>query len=274
MAKTATECKLPNCHEPRYVYPGGALAPLCAEHIHLRQQTSRDGLPSMTYLMRGVMEQLDAAHEPDIGHYFIALDVPGTVSRRTIRTLIKRDWIIESHGLDGIRYKITGRGAEALHVYQEPPRRRLDGICPHCNERPRVGNLGYCLECHRDIQNEYYRTNGRTIDPDTAIPICPRCKKRPRHVYPSGHIIAYCSHCRKVLRRKERRRKHKRRLALILNGTPPICLVPGCTEPVHHSGRTTYDYCQHHYQEQQARCRIRRNYERVFGPAHPQKEPV
>lgn len=223
----------------------------------------REGLPLATSKMLAVLKRLIGAKRNDMG--FIPLD---GVHGRTIWSLVERDWIIEQDGPDGVsRYRITGRGEKAYRVYSKPSRYHFDGLCPDCRERPRVGNLGYCRECHRARQLRTYREKGHQSKPGA---ICPRCQERPRHTYPSGHMIAYCLPCRDVMRAEERQRKHARRLGLIQAGNPPKCLK--CDRPIYHTpGGTTYDYCYEHYREQQRRAAHRRAFKRLFNQSSIRK---
>lgn len=163
---------------------------------------------------------------------------------RTLRTLVQRDWIIASDGLDGIRYRITGRGLHALTVYEQPSPKRDDGLCPDCGLQPRMTystgrQIGYCQDCNRTRQNRGYAEKGNQLDPNG---LCARCKKHQRHTYPSGHTVPYCIKCRKELRKKERTQKHKALLKRIQQGEFLPCYR--CKEqPRYHTQNTVYDYC-------------------------------
>lgn len=212
-----TTCKVDGCANPLHIYPSGVQASYCDAHLYLRKH-ARQGYGTMSDCMRTVLAQLDAAQDGDVGHYFIALDVPGTVDRRTISAMIRRDWIIASRGLDGVRYKITGRGAKALKVYSRRLR-RLDGICPECGERPkRVRASGvldsYCLECGRAINNRKRRRIARSLRPGR---VCSCCKKRPPHRYPGGLYSSYCCDCESRLAR-ERRLRRKQQMSALTQG--------------------------------------------------------
>jgi hypothetical protein len=208
------------------------------------QSRKRGTLPPMTGRMLFVLKRLTDARSPETA---VPLrDVHG----RTRNTLLERDWITESPRHDEPHYYLTGRGAKALNVYSDEGN-RWDGICPTCCDRPRgVFDTGkrmpYCEACNREHGRKQYAMKGWQLKAETP---CSRCHKRPRKVFPSGKRIAYCDHCRTVLRRKERRRKHKRKLALIAAGKPPLCLK--CDQPVHHSKAVVYDYCRYHYYEYQ-----------------------
>lgn len=218
MARTRrTTCKVNGCRNPLHIYPSGVQASYCDAHLYLRKHT-RHGYGTMTGSMREVLAQLDAAQDDDVGHYFIALDVSGTIDRRTISAMIRRDWIIASHGLDGIRYKITGRGVKAFKAYSRRLR-RLDGICPECGKRARhVRRTGvidsYCVECGRAISNRKRKRIALTMKPGRK---CSCCKERPPHRYPGGTYSTYCCECESRLTR-ERRARRKQQHVLVNYG--------------------------------------------------------
>lgn len=209
------------------------------------RQRRLTGYPVMSDQQLDVLRMLRDAAKADRPFIHLA-----GVHKRTLRALIEHDLIFESPGLDGVRYKITGRGVKTLAAYERPTR-RSDGLCPRCGERPRrirkrgkhKGEPGpYCVECERRIYHRNHALGLLHLNPETP---CSRCKKRPRHVYPSGKMITYCYHCRSVLRKRERRRKMKRKLARIAAGELIKCLK--CDQPVYHTDRTVYDYCHTHY---------------------------
>lgn len=211
------------------------------------KQVKRHGLPPMTRCMAEVLAELRAAQQADMP--FIHLP---DLHYRTRRSLILRDWIFASPGLDGTRYKITGRGLKALAVYEQPIQRRDDGLCPTCGVRPRkvakTGYVyGYCAECQRLHDNRQFALKGHQLDPNS---LCPRCGERPRYRYPSGFIIAYCYECRAAMRQDERRRKHARLLARIQAGEFIPCIR--CKKcPRYHTDKLVYDYCHECYRAQQ-----------------------
>lgn len=186
------------------------------------KQRVRRGLPMMTPRMMAVLQTLRDAKKAD----WPFIPLPG-VHKRTLRSLIARDWIFESPGLDGVRYTITERGARALKVY-EPVVKRGDGLCPQCGERPRhvfrTGrNCGYCLPCHRENERRERAlglSKGRVDRP------CSRCKKRPRHRNPGGSYSTYCTRCNATLKRQGRRKRRKALLRAIQNGAS----VPPCQQ--------------------------------------------
>lgn len=69
--------------------------------------------PHMTFRMFQVLHHLRDAQNADSP--FVALS---GVHKNTIRALVESDMVFESPGLDGDRYKITGRGLKALKVYE------------------------------------------------------------------------------------------------------------------------------------------------------------
>lgn len=145
------------------------------------KQRRLTGYPPMTAHQRRVLEHLRDCKAQD----WPAVHLDG-VRKHTINALVKRDWIFESPGLDGVRYTITARGQQALDAYSAPTRQyRHDGLCPDCGERPVYvtpsgNNLGYCLECRRDRQNRKYRETGTGLTPGK---LCPRCCQRLHHTH-------------------------------------------------------------------------------------------
>lgn len=229
-----THCKLEGCNEPAYTWPNGSKSTYCRAHLKLRNTKKRDGLEPMSGQMKRILQYLRDAKER--GEPFVALSYP-LAQRKTLHTLMERDWVFRSTGLDGsLTYKITSRGEKALDVY-EPIRNRKDGICPHCNERPRPvwpsGKLGnYCAECESEI-GKHKRTRPRKAPPQKP---CPRCKKRERRIYPNGRYSAYCKRCETVNRRKNARKQRRRELKLVQAGGPaPLCAKckqqPVCIHP-------------------------------------------
>lgn len=114
-----------------------------------------------------------------------------------------------------------------------------------------------------------YRITGRGLKalkayertPKRTDGLCPNCGIRPRHVYPSGHIIIYCKECRQERRKEERQRKYKNHLERIRNGEILLCLR--CHEKQRfHSDKVVYDYCRECYYEYQNEYNRRRKAER------------
>src|SRR5690606_26193189 len=115
----------------------------------------REGFDSMTGQMLDVLRYLRAIQQQECD--WCELTYP-LAHGLTISHLLQRDWIFESAGLDGVRYKITGRGLQALKAYEMPTQRR-DGLCPRCGENERhVSSSGrrvaYCLNCERERGRE------------------------------------------------------------------------------------------------------------------------
>lgn len=180
----------------------------------------RGNLPLMTIPMLEVMRRLRDAKAADWP--FIYLD---DVHSRTLRSLFTRDWIFSSPGHDGVRYTITRRGEDALRVYEKPPIRHNDGLCPDCRTRPKkktkTGNsYGYCDECQSRHSKRKYALFGHQFSPDS---VCPTCKTRPRMKYRNGKEHTYCRECRHARRAQERRRQHDLDLERIRNGEVLLC---------------------------------------------------
>ena len=221
------------------------------------RQRRRQGL-LMSYQQLQILQYMREAC--DTGFPFVALD---GVHGRTINSLIRHDWIVESPGLDGTRYKITGRGLKALAIFEEPVQ-TPHPLCSRCQQRPRRtrqdGSTGcYCVDCYRRIHREHYAEYGNQLRPDG---LCAACKKRKRHVYASGFVIAYCQQCRNARRTAERKRKRARLLRRVQAGEVIPCTRRGCSEPRYVSGKTVQEFCYAHYREYQNERRIARQRER------------
>jgi hypothetical protein len=218
----------------------------------------RANLPGASERMLVVLRCLEQSKEQEFPFVFLE-----GVGKKTIRALIERDWIFESPGLDGVRYKITLNGSKALAAYSTSPY-RSDGICPRCGLRPRHmaanGTLQpYCIECKRQQGNRAYALKGNRLKPDG---LCASCKEKPRHVYPSGYVIPYCKECRREMRKAEKRRRQARLLARIRAGEFVPCLR--CKKACRHiAGSTVYDYCYDCYRHQQNSCAKKRALKRV-----------
>lgn len=207
------------------------------------------GWPLITRHMMDVLERLADGRWSDCADVHAA----------TLAALEKRDWIMAFDN-GTCRYRITGRGVKAMRFFQQPVKQyRDDGLCPDCGERerhtwPNGKTSGYCLPCH----NKRGRKKGRQLNPDNP---CSRCGKRKRHIQqPSGKAIAYCKQCERIVRRGERRRKHRRKLAAIRRGEVITCCK--CDQPVLYSDKVVYDYCYDHYREYQRRWRLRAAFEK------------
>lgn len=206
----------------------------------------RGDLPLMTLHMMEILQQLRAADES--GFPFVTMKL----HYKTSDGLIDRDWVVRSIGINGDEaWKITGRGLDALRVYERPGPRR-DGICPDCGIKPkqvsRNGTVyGYCHDCNQKHYKRQFALKGNQLKPEG---LCARCKKRPRHIYPSGFVIVYCKKCLRVHRKAERRRKHQQLFKRIANGELILCIR--CkTEPRYHTRKVVYDYCHACYRELQ-----------------------
>lgn len=202
------------------------------------KQRRRAGLPVMSRHMMLVLQDMRAAKASG----FPFVDLSG-VHKRTINALVRFDWIFESPGLDGVRYKITLRGEKALKVYERPTY-RYDGLCPRCGLRPKKNwssgkTCGYCDECLRKRDKRQYALKGHQFRPDS---VCPMCKERPRLTYRNGKQHTYCAECRHARRAQERRRQHDLNLERIARGEVLLCRR--CkAQPRYHTNKYVYDLC-------------------------------
>lgn len=210
-----------------------------SDHPHVSTWTnrSRRGLPMITPPMLAVLQQLRDARDADMPF----IDLPG-VHGNTLRSLINRDWIFASPGLDGVRYKLTSRGEKALKVY-EPLERRYDGICPDCGKNPkhvtRGGHHeGYCLDCLRASAKRARALKLKVKNGDVP---CSRCKKRPRHRHKNGTFNTYCDHCKNVMSRRWKRKAFRKKLERARRGE--LICIRCKTAPRHYTENTVYDYC-------------------------------
>lgn len=204
----------------------------------------RRDLPLMTPPMMLVLIALRAAAEADSPFIHIT-----DVHPRTLNSLVSRDWIFASPGMDGTRYRITGRGLKALKVY-EPVEYRRDGICPDCGKNPkhvtRSGRVEcYCAGCLKKMGKRKYRL-GIGKNPET---LCPRCKQRPRHREPGGAVNTYCKECGRVLKREAKTEKRRAQLALLKVGGFIKCHKPGCDACVHFTEVSVYELCAGHWHD-------------------------
>lgn len=226
----------------------------------MKRMLQRRGLPMMTRRMFNILRRLRTADEGDAP--FITLD---DVHKRTINSLVARDWIVASKKAFGeVRYRITGRGLKALKVYEVPSEKRSDGLCPRCgvNER-RVYDTGrlsaYCEDCENHHNRRQYAMKGHQYVPGR---LCPDCGERPRHECSTGFIKPYCHECGIRRAKEERRRKHDRLLERIQAGE----FIPCCRckkKPRYHTQRQVYDYCHECYRRQQKNARIRRKARKI-----------
>lgn len=219
--KPFPHCKAEGCTAPRYVWPNGARAVYCADHLHLRNTKQRDGLPPMSGDMRRTLLHLRECKAQ--GWPFVQLN-PTYFNGRTIRSLVERDWAFVSPGIDGDRVAITGRGLDALEVYL-PARNRHDGICPSCEENPRhIRNgtmIAYCIDCDRAITRKKQARLRRR--PEYTDRPCSKCKQNPRMRHSNGLGCSYCADCEAERTRKRTARRRDRELELVRAGGILLC---------------------------------------------------
>ncbi len=205
------------------------------------------GYGRMTVKMMNVL--LILRESDDDGYPFCGLD---DVHWRTINTLSKRDFLMRSPGLDGVKYKLTNRGKLALKMYETPVQvYRKDGICPVCGINPKhvydSGRVyGYCLPCARTARRRNHQLNGYRVS-RVFNEVCPRCQKRKRHLTESGRIKSWCLHCRRKDTKNKRPGRTAARLAAIAAGDVARCCK--CADGVHYTERSVYDYCRRHLRE-------------------------
>jgi hypothetical protein len=136
-------------------------------------------------------------------------------------------------------YKITQRGRDMLEVFA--PRKRYDGICPQCGERPR-GDAAYCPDCARELNNEAarrHRERRETVHTDKP---CAICNRRPRAVSSYGIQQSVCSECATRRNREYRARRQAERRARVEAGEVLICTRCG-KRPVTVSDRHVGEVC-------------------------------
>lgn len=151
-------------------------------------------------------------------------------NRHTVTALERRDWIVGVEFPDGVRHCITGRGRTACRAFLMPVKKyRYDGICPACEDNPKVAGHDYCAHCWR----EYDRArSARGIHREGP---CPRCGENLRA---TGRV--YCRECAAVLSREYYRRQHGP-LKVRRDGICPRCN----TRPrVHPPGKARRAYCR------------------------------
>lgn len=220
------------------------------------KQRKLAGYPLITCTMFAVLQRLLDAKQA--GNPWLAL---GDVHGATLNALQRKDWVVHSRGLDGVRYKITGRGEKVHRVYSYPinDRRHFDGLCPNCRQRPKhtysTGRkAGYCQECDREITRKQNRRSRQHNGKDR---LCPTCKRHPRYVTKSGYVRSYCRQCRHERDRKERKRAQERLWARLESGEVLLCY--GCHEqPRHITANTIQDYCRDCQLEKQRTSHRRR----------------
>lgn len=203
----------------------------------------RQGMPYATLTMVAVLKRF---RDTQACIHFDEHDVWD----RTIKALIKRGWIVQDDAGQERTFRITSDGLKALKVYDAPPARRSDGICPRCGERPTgcysTGRKKpYCTLCEsamgkrqRELGIQYKR-----------VRLCPDCKKRPVMVCSTGFIKSWCKRCAKKRAKKYRQSKQQRLLEQIKAGKWLPC--PKCGKQRHHSANTVYDWCYAHFREYQ-----------------------
>lgn len=202
-----------------------------------------------TYAMLTVMHRLAVA--ADSNWPFIHLP---DVHRRTLNSLVQRDWAVRSPGRDGVRYKLTGRGRAALETYAVPTEvydtRRWDGLCPDCGKREKVKapngkTYGYCEHCLsiRHAKKSSSKNPG----------LCPSCKTRQKHITASGKVRSYCKPCRRQ-HSKAYRKRYNAEIKRRIEQEGYIKYCSSCHEkPVYITGNTVTDYCYECYRKQQNR---------------------
>lgn len=231
-------CKVVGCQRLRHKYPSGQRAQYCRQHMRRRKAKQREGFDSMTGQMLDVLRYLRTAQEQD--REWCALGYP-LAHGITLNALVERDWIFSSDGMDGTRYKITGRGLKALDAYETPAQRR-DGICARCGERPRHVTSGgrrisYCMECERERSRK--RNNASRKQPG----ICKRCKSAPKQQYSSGNYADLCIACERARGREKNRRARQQQVRAIQQGGPvPLC-VKCKTAPVRVFANSVSRWC-------------------------------
>lgn len=212
---------------------------------------TRRGEPVMSSLMLDVLLRLQAALRDDTP--FIHLE---NVHKRTLNALLCRDYIFASPGLDGVRYKLTGRGEKAIQIYNAPPLRRSDGLCPTCGIHPihhysTGASAGYCKECasaYKNLQQKRLRKQQRGR-------ICPDCRERECYVTSTGSLRAWCKPCMDKRRKIEREKRRRIALERVQSGEVLLCYC--CkAKPRQVTANTVQDYCFD--------CTKRKKYERLL----------
>lgn len=103
---------------------------------------------------------------------------------------------------------------------------RSDRLCPRCQKRPRHqypggGWSAYCLHCETVVRRKNARKNRRleleAVRAGGPVPICPRCKTRPRMVHPNS-ISKYCQPCKNHVERSYKFRAVKQLMPLLRKG--------------------------------------------------------
>lgn len=110
--------------------------------------------------MADVLTRLNEAKKR--GDVFVALELTPD-GKRSMRALVKRDWVFESAGLDGVRYTITGRGQRVIHKICQVKRYRRDGLCPRCGDNERKRDSSYCAPCCNELYRQRYAPRARKL---------------------------------------------------------------------------------------------------------------
>lgn len=253
-------CKIDGCSNPPHRYPSGAKAAYCKEHIRFRKGKFR-GEIHMTGPMSVVLSLLQAALSDDKPF----IELPPDTDKRTIKALINRDWIVQSGGLDGKRYKITGRGQKAFAACEGDFNRR-DGMCPRCGEHPRnVRGSGkrdaYCKACLSAVAAQKQVKYGRRVNPERG---CSRCGNKPLLRYSTGMYSTYCVDCEQKRQRikAEKRRLKELEIAHTGEGVP---LCSHCHEkPVKVFANSISNYCADCIPIMTRRWKLRRVLRKIY----------
>lgn len=209
---------------------------------HSRQRHLQ-GWPTISEAAMNVLIRLYNAIQDDA-----PFDPLANINKHTLRFLQREDLIFASKGLDGMRYKITGRGERTMKAYLRPPMRH-DDICPTCGVNHKhitAGGRkeGYCKACglaYKRRSTARYRRN-----PDR---LCSDCREQAVYQYPGGTYSTYCHDCLTARRRMATLRRRSRLRARIDAGDIPTCQRPGCTNPVYYTDKCVYEVCTPHWRE-------------------------
>lgn len=162
-----------------------------------------EGYGMMTHARYFVLEHL-ANLKDEYGYLW---DTLTNAHPDSIKRLLADDCIVRSKNPDGtFAYQITGRGVHALKIFGSPTEQnRKDGICPHCEEKPRDPKLKYCRECYNAMKLQRYHTRPKRYRKPGGI--CPKCGKNIRHTTPGGTTLSVCLECNREYQREYKRRK-------------------------------------------------------------------
>jgi hypothetical protein len=173
----------------------------------------------------------------------------GSTAKKTISSMVKRDLIFKSQGIDGsVKYTITGRGEKALAAAAAKKKKRRDGLCLVCGQAPATRkkngtSTGYCQRCNSAVHKEYSRSYKRPYRGQ----LCPRCGVNNVAVARNGTARAYCKQCQS----EQVTGYQKRTRDLVEAGLlqHPICAKPGCNQPRLVLKDRVHSYCQQHARE-------------------------